>query len=145
KSEQEPDRRPEDLTDDGGWLTLNGGRETRPLSRHGDAAHLLAAEYTMDNPSGAANHSRSGLLCSMLAEMKQHSFEAEISLMIMRYASELAARGILFMIKDAKLCGLGQFGLNNGTDGTSGDKMVSELCIPLETDGVFARVIRTGE
>ena len=145
ESYKDPDRQPEALTDDGGWLSLNGGRETRPLARRGDAAHLLAAEYTMDNPSGAANHSRSGLLCSMLAEMKQHSFEAEISLMIMRYASELAARGILFMIKDAKLCGLGQFGFNHDKDGKSADEMVRELCLPLEADGVFARVVRTGE
>ena len=81
----------------------------------------------------------------MLAEMKQHSFEAEISLMIMRYASELAARGILFVIKDAKLCGLGQFGLSHDKDGKSADEMVRELCLPLDADGVFARVVRTGE
>jgi len=143
--EQEQDRQADALSDDGGWLSLNGGRETRPLGRRSDESHLVAAELSMDNPSGAANHSRSGLLCSMLAEMKQHSFEAEISLMIMRYASELAARGILFMVKDAKLCGLGQFGLNHSTDGKSADEMVRELCLPLEADGVFARVVRTGE
>ena len=145
ESDRVQDRQPEALSEDGGWLSLNGGRETRPLGRRSDASRLIAAELSMDNPSGATNHSRSGLLCSMLAEMKQHSFEAEISLMIMRYASELAARGILFMIKDAKLCGLGQFGLNHGTDGKSADKMVRDLCLPLEADGVFARVVRTGE
>ena len=145
ESYKDQDRQAEALSDDGGWLSLNGGRETRPLGRCNDASHLAAAEFSMDNPSGAANHSRSDLLCSMLAEMKQHSFEAEISLMIMRYASELAARGILFMIRDAKLWGLGQFGLDHEKDGESADKMVRELCLPLEADGVFARVVRTGE
>lgn len=146
ESYKEQDRQAEALSDDGGWLSLNGERETRPLGRRSDASDLVAAEFShMDNPSGAANHPRSGLLCSMLAEMKQHSFEAEISLMIMRYASELAARGILFMIKDAKLCGLGQFGLNHDKDGKSADEMVRELCLPLDADGVFARVVRTGE
>ena len=144
ESYKEQDRQTEALSDDGGWLSLNGGRETRPLGRPGDA-QLVGAEFSMDNPTGAVNHYRSGLLCSMLAEMKQHSFEAEISLMIMRYASELAARGILFVIKDAKLCGLGQFGLNHDIDGKSADKMVRELCLPLDADGVFARVVRTGE
>ncbi len=139
-------RQPETLSGDIGWLNLNGGRETRPLGRNSDGTHLVADGFSLaDNSSGAASQSRSGLLCSMLAEMKQHSFEAEISLMIMRYASELAARGVLFMVKDGKLCGLGQFGLNHGKDGNSADEMVRELSLPLEADGVFARVVRTGE
>lgn len=145
ESYKEQERQTEKLSDDGAWLSLNGGRETRPLARRRDASNSAEAELSMDNLSGAANHNRSELLCSMLAEMKQHSFEAEISLMIMRYASELAARGILFMIKDAKLCGLGQFGLNHGAEGESADEMVRELSLPLEADGVFARVVRTGE
>jgi uncharacterized protein DUF4388 len=146
ESYKEPPVQPEALSEDGGWLSMNGGRETRPLGRRSDEAQLAAAELNqVDTASEAVSHARSGLLCSMLAEMKQHSFEAEISLMIMRYASELAARGILFMIKDAKLCGLGQFGLNHGKEGESADAMVRELCLPLDADGVFARVVRTGE
>src|SRR6185369_1356754 len=39
----------------------------------------------------------------------------------------------------------GQFGLNNEHDGKNADAMVRELCLPLEADGVFARVVRTGE
>lgn len=145
ESYREQDRHSEPLSDEGGWLSMNGGRETRPLGRRSDPSDLAVVDFTRDNLAGAANHSRSELLCSMLAEMKQHSFEAEISLMIMRYASELAARGILFVIKDSKLCGLGQFGLNHGADGESADEMVRELCLSLETDGVFARVVKTGE
>jgi hypothetical protein len=124
-------------------VSLNGGKDTKPLVSRNQAR--LAQYAGSDDAVEPENLSRSNLLCSLLAEMKQHSFEAEVSLMIMRYASELATRGILFAIKDAKLCGLGQFGLNHGMDGRSADEMVRELCLPLGADSVFARVVRTGE
>ena len=147
ESYKEQERQAESIGDDADRLSLNLGSETRPLGRRrSDASDRAASDLNHeDSPSTGEAHDRSGLLCSMLAEMKQHSFEAEISLMIMRYASELAARGILFMIKEAKLCGLGQFGLDHDKDGKSADALVRELCLPLEPDGVFARVVRTGE
>jgi Domain of unknown function (DUF4388) len=122
---------------DPGGLSLNGGRETRPLVSRSVIRDLRGFK-------GAENHDRSALLCSLLAEMKGHSFEAEVSLLIMRYASEMATRGILFAIKDSKLRGLGQFGLNPG-HGKSADEVVRDLCLPLDADSVFARVVRTGE
>jgi hypothetical protein len=131
--------------DDPGGLSLNGGRETRPLSGRSEIQDSRGVKSSGGGAPGAENHDRSTLLCSLLAEMKQHSFEAEVSLLIMRYASELATRGILFAIKDSKLCGLGQFGLSQGKDGKSADEMVRELCLPLDADSVFARVVRTGE
>ena len=133
--------------DDPVGLSLNGGRgETTPLNGRSEANRAPAARTGGEcDESGAESEDRSTLLCSLLAEMKQHSFEAEVSLLIMRYASELASRGILFAIKDSKLCGLGQFGLNHGKDGKSADELVRELCLPLDTDSVFARVVKTGE
>jgi len=137
---------PDSLTDDAGLFKLNGGRETRPLARRHEVRDLAGDERDQGDEGFRQNgHARSDLLCSLLAEMRQHSFEAEISLLLMRYASELAARGILFAIKDSKLCGLGQFGLNQSKDGKSADEMVRELCLPLGTDSVLARVVRTGE
>src|SRR5262249_61357798 len=87
---------------------------------------------------------RSELLCSLLAEMKQHSFEAEVSLLMMRYASALAGRGILFAVRGSNLCGLGQFGLNH-IGGKNADQMVRQLSFPLGADGLFERVVRTSE
>jgi len=126
-------------------FNLNGGRETRPLSERGDLRELRALEPRAEELLGPEHHDRSALLCSLLAEMRQHSFEAEVSLLIMRYASELASRGILFAIKDSKLCGLGQFGVGHGKDGKSADELVREICLPLDADSVFARVVKTGE
>ncbi len=131
--------------DDDPGLSLNGGRDTRPLSGRSEVHDSPGMKSSDGDASGAENHDRSTLLCSLLAEMKQHSFEAEVSLLIMRYASELATRGILFAIKDSKLCGLGQFGLSQGKDGKSADELVRDLCLPLDADSVFARVVRTGE
>ena len=130
---------------DAGGLNLQGGRHTRPLVVRREAQDLRAIRSVEDEGEGAEITERSNLLCSLLAEMKQHSFEAEVSLLIMRYASELASRGILFAIKDSKLWGLGQFGLNQGKDGKSADELVRDLCLPLDADNVFARVARTGE
>jgi hypothetical protein len=125
-------------------FSLNGGRETRLLGVSTEARELFAMN-DRDYDEREDNRDRSVLLCSLLAEMKQNSFEAEVSLLIMRYASELATRGILFAIKDSKLCGLGQFGLNQGKDGNSADELVRELCFPLDSDSLLARVARTGE
>jgi uncharacterized protein DUF4388 len=125
-------------------LSLNSGRDTRPLAdRSGGRAPHRGEPDDYEEPNEF--HDRSALLCSLLAEMRQHSFEAEVSLMMMRYASELVSRGILFAIKDSKLCGLGQFGLGHSKDGKSADEMVRELCLPLDGDSVFGRVVRTGE
>lgn len=88
---------------------------------------------------------RSHLLCSLLAELRFHSYEAEVSLAIMRYASEVATRGILFVVKEFELCGRGQFGLgSNALDGTA-DIFVRGLRIPLDVDSVFSKVVRSGE
>jgi len=129
--------------DDHGVFSFNGGRETGPLT--GRSEDPYAMKPGEGNAGDAEDYDRSSLLCSLLAEMGQNSFEAEVSLMIMRYASELATRGILFAIKDSKLCGLGQFGLSQGKDGKSADELVRELCLPLDVDSVFARVVKTGE
>jgi uncharacterized protein DUF4388 len=120
-----------DLTDDG------SSRE---------AGELLAGDVPeVVEPPEADSSAKTALLCSMLAELRFHSFEAEVSLLIMRYASEVATRGILFVVKDRELWGLGQFGLRSTQDGKSADELVREMRVPLEIDTIFSRVVRTGD
>jgi len=124
------------------------------LSRGKDTSLLLSEdrpEPPVNSPRAASSHprndeslDRSELLCSLLAEMKQHSFEAEVSLLLMRYASALAARGILFAVRGSNLYGLGQFGLNQ-RGGKSADEMVRQLSFPLVAHDLFERVVRTSE
>jgi len=88
---------------------------------------------------------RATLLCSLLAELRSHSFEAEVSLLIMRYASEVAMRGVLFVVKENEISGLGQFGVARGGAGKSPDDMVREIHIPLGSKSIFDRVVRNGQ
>jgi Domain of unknown function (DUF4388) len=100
-------------------------------------------EYTMAPAENGHLH-RSQLLCSLLAELRFHSYEAEVSLAIMRYASEVATRGILFVVKEFELCGQGQFGLSSNAPDGAADRFVRSLRIPLDVDSLFSRVVRSG-
>jgi hypothetical protein len=86
----------------------------------------------------------SNILCSLLAELRSLSFEAEVSLSVMRYASEVASRGILFVVKDEELCGLGQFGVDRQLNGGSVDDQVRAIHIPVKVQSVFTNVVKTG-
>jgi hypothetical protein len=86
----------------------------------------------------------SSLLFSMLAELRSHSFEAEVSLLIMRYASEFASRGILFVVKREEICGLGQFGVEYKGNGGSPDELVREIRISLDAGSIFDDVVKSG-
>jgi len=88
---------------------------------------------------------RASLLFSMLAELRSHSFEAEVSLLIMRYASEVASRGILFVIKDEAICGLGQFGVKPEQPDHSPDERVREIKIPIGAKTIFDTVVTQGQ
>ena len=85
-------------------------------------------------------------LYSFLAELRSHSFEAEVSLLIMRYASEVVSRGVLFVVKEAEICGLGQFGIDvDDLDHRKADERVREITIPLGGKSLFDNVVRRGE
>jgi hypothetical protein len=118
--------------------SLEGGKErvdTAPL----DFGRIPFRE---DNQR---SEDRTAHLCSLLTELRHYSFEAEVSLLIMRYASEVATRGILFVVKDDQLLGLGQFGITSDVSGRSADDLVRDVRIRLDFDGVFGQVAITGE
>ncbi|MEK6301091.1 MAG: DUF4388 domain-containing protein [Acidobacteriota bacterium] len=124
----DPTIRPEDLGQSGDIAQLTGNR---------------SYEHSM-NPADNGHSQRSQLLCSLLAELRFHSYEAEVSLAIMRYASEVATRGILFVVKEFELCGQGQFGLGASAPEGAADRFVRSLRIPLDVDSLFSRVVRSG-
>jgi hypothetical protein len=100
-----------------------------------------------DDPASDADKLQghnSSILCSLLAELRSLSFEAEVSLSVMRYASEVASRGILFVVKDEELCGLGQFGVDRQPNGGSVDDQVRAIHIPVKVQSVFTNVVKTG-
>ena len=67
-------------------------------------------------------------------------------MLIMRYASEVVSRGVLFVVKEAEICGLGQFGIDvDGLDHRNADERVREITIPLGGKSLFDNVVRRGE
>jgi hypothetical protein len=110
------------------------------MSRYDEKVERLTEQQAL-----ARESQRSHLLCSMLAELRSHSFEAEVSLLIMRYASEVASRGVLFVVKNDEICGLGQFGVSGAELGKSADERVREIHIPIGKRTIFDEVVRAGQ
>jgi hypothetical protein len=86
---------------------------------------------------------KASLVVSLLAEMRACSFEAEVSLLIMRYMSEVAPRSILFMVKNDTVQGLGQFGIESLIADKSADEAIRFIRIPLGGGSLFDHVLLT--
>lgn len=79
------------------------------------------------------------ILKSMIAELGQVSSGNEIILLILRLASEIMPRGVLFAIKSDSMHGLGQFGLEKFIEQPL--KVVRNLSIPIK--GFFREIINS--
>ncbi len=80
-------------------------------------------------------------LKSMFDELRFPTATAEVTLLILRYASEVVNRAILFMVKKDEVRGLGQFGME--LKGRSADQVVRNIKIPLSKPSLFRSVIET--
>jgi hypothetical protein len=81
-------------------------------------------------------------LKSMFDELRFPTATAEVTLLTLRYASEVVNRAILFMVKKDEVRGLGQFGIELAS-GQSPDKVVRNIRIPLNTPSLFRNVIES--
>jgi hypothetical protein len=88
---------------------------------------------------------RALLLLSLLSEMREQSSEIEIILLIMRYASEVASRGILFAVKDEEIYGFGQFNVTSRNKDLMPDDAVRAIHIPVGEGTLFDKVLWTGQ
>jgi hypothetical protein len=80
-------------------------------------------------------------LKSMFDELRFPTATAEVTLLILRYASEVVNRAVLFMVKKDEVRGLGQFGIE--LKGKSADQVVRNIKIPLNKPSLFLTVIET--
>jgi hypothetical protein len=80
-------------------------------------------------------------LKSMFDELRFPTATAEVTLLILRYASEVVNRAVLFMVKKDEVRGLGQFGIE--IKGKSADQVVRNIKIPLNQPSLFRSVIET--
>lgn len=78
-------------------------------------------------------------LKSMFDELRFPTATAEVTLLILRYASEVVNRAVLFMVKKDEVRGLGQFGIE--LKGKSADQVVRNIKLPLNQPSVFLNVI----
>jgi hypothetical protein len=79
------------------------------------------------------------VLKSMFDELRFPTATAEVTLLILRYASEVVNRAILFMVKKDEVRGLGQFGIE--LKNMSADQVVRNIKIPLNQPSLFFTVI----
>lgn len=73
------------------------------------------------------------LLNAMIEELSGPSSSSEITLLVLRYASELMARAVIFLVRKEDIIGLGQFGV----DISSPDERIRGVKIPLAEPSVF--------
>jgi hypothetical protein len=80
-------------------------------------------------------------LKAMFDELRFPTATAEVTLLILRYASEVVNRALLFMVKKDEVRGLGQFGME--LSGRSADQVVRNIKIPLNQPSLFLSVIES--
>lgn len=80
------------------------------------------------------------LLTAMIEELSGPSSGTEITLLVLRYASELMNRAVIFLVREEDIMGLGQFGVVL-KDGNENEK-IRDILIPLEEPSVLNDVIK---
>ncbi|MCF6179407.1 MAG: response regulator [Geopsychrobacter sp.] len=115
-------------------------------ARHSDAYDIgkdLMDEFDLPEPK--STHLTEGspglyLLKGMLQELVNPLLSGGVILLILRFASELFNRAVIFDVDGMNLVGIGQFGL----DATTGnpDQMVRDLRLQVDADSLFGRVMR---
>ncbi len=79
-------------------------------------------------------------LKSMIDELMSPNFTGEVTLLIMRFASELLNRGILFLVTRNKIKGLGQFGLEAFFDNPN--VVVKKMEIEVDEHSLVGKVLK---
>jgi CheY-like chemotaxis protein len=79
------------------------------------------------------------LLRGMLEELNNPSLGGGIILLILRFASELMNRAVIFLVKEKEIVGLGQFGIE--LPGESPDAKVRTTRIPTREESLFSEAL----
>jgi hypothetical protein len=108
-----------------------------PVAHH--ASYEPAKEEFRTRIEAEAPRREITALKSMFDELRFPTATAEVTLLILRYASEVVNRAILFMVKKDEVRGLGQFGIE--LKDMSADQVVRNIKIPLNQPSLFLTVI----
>jgi hypothetical protein len=120
---------------------LNGGPRPRPRAEGPtiDLTRELGLGQAAP-PFGGPSSRGLGMLRGMISELTNPEAHGQITLLILRFASELMRRAVLFLVKDDEVVGLGQFGIE--TEGENPDRVVRGIRIPRSEPSVFASVLK---
>jgi CheY-like chemotaxis protein len=80
------------------------------------------------------------LLKGMLQELSNPSLGGGIILLVLRFASELMNRAVIFLAKENEIVGLGQFGIEMTSE--MADTRIRRMKIPRGEDSVFSSILR---
>jgi len=86
---------------------------------------------------GVAERKDISALKSLTQELRFPNSASEITLLILRFASDIFQRGVLFMAGEAEMSGLGQFGLEI----ERADEKIRETALPLKDSPFFTKII----
>lgn len=80
---------------------------------------------------------------ALLGELNSPSFEEEIPLLVLRFASAFFARGAIFHVhaEQGSIAGVGAYGITSSDTG----RTIHGIRLPLEADTVFTRCIREAQ
>ena len=135
-------------------------RETAPLSSFVDSRASLRTEQPGTFNLGAELRLEFGeesqeakgdkgpetpglhLLRGMLQELNNPALGGGIILLVLRFASELMNRAVIFLVKEEEVVGLGQFGIE-AVGGIAADERVRRMRIPRHAGSVFEQVLKS--
>lgn len=83
-----------------------------------------------------------GALSGMFQELRAAESSDQVMLLVLRFATEILNRAVLFSINDDRLVGVGQFGY--GTAGGSADEKIRSLVVPLSEASLVKEVVDRG-
>lgn len=107
---------------------------------HGEL-EAAASRVSAQAPTGGQSVERSrGLdqLKEMVRELNDPHFNADVSLLVLRFAVELVSRAVIFVVAGDEAIGLGQAGV----DRADANQVVRGMRIPLGEPSIFADVMR---
>ena len=103
---------------------------------------LLAEIGEIEDPARSGKGPESPglhLLKGMLQELSDPALGGGIILLVLRFASELMNRAVIFLVKNGEIVGLGQFGIV--LDGESADVRIRQMRVPRTADSVLSRAV----
>lgn len=119
------------------WLAAKGQKIIEQGSTIVDETDL---KQELEQRANRQDEEELTLLKGMLAELENPFLGGGIILLILRFASEIMSRAIIFDVRGRQLVGLGQFGLSGLS--VSADEIVRRMRLTVEVDSVFARVLQ---